>query len=263
MKVDEFDKFFNGNELYGDDFDDEEIRKWFESEKIAYANLETSNSYNYEYHELNKIFYKKLPKRKFENVLLIGGYYCKEILPILDSLENIYNIEPAIQDKIININGKMVKVITPLLNSQIPFENDYFDLIIALIVLHHIPNVTYLIKEMYRTSKSGAISIIREPIVSMGDWRIPRKGLTKNERGIPLQYFRKNLKHVGFEIENEILYDFPLVKKIYKFPYKNRYITYLDLLLAKIFSWNYRYHHTKIFHKFSPCSVGYILRKIS
>lgn len=261
METSDFDKYLKGECLYGDELSDEQIKEWFESEKLAYDSLATSNSSDYEYHELNKIFYRLLPNRKFENVLLIGGYYCQEILPIIGNLNNIYNIEPGISDNIICLKEKVIKIIPPLENYDIPFDDNYFDLIIALGVLHHMPKISHVIREIYRVSKYGGYCIIREPIVSMGDWRVNRKGLTKNERGIPLKYFRESLKFVGFDIKSEILYDFPLVRKIFKYPYRCKYITYLDLLLARVFNFNYRYHHTKKYHKLSPCSIGYVLSK--
>jgi hypothetical protein len=104
----------------------------------------------------------------------------------------------------------------------------------------------------------------------MGDWRYPRKGLTKHERGIPLELFRTWLKQLDVEIVNETLYSCMtafferFLRKIFKnnrpiSSYK-RYVLF-DKWFSRIFSWNLRYHATKKLERVAPSGVFYVLRK--
>lgn len=67
---------------------------------------------------------------------------------------------------------------------KISFEDNSFDLITSFSVLHHVPNVSFVISELVRVLSKDGYLLIREPIHSMGDWSVKREGLTKNERGI-------------------------------------------------------------------------------
>jgi hypothetical protein len=48
--------------------------------------------------------------------------------------------------------------------------------------------------------KPNGYLLLREPIISMGDWSFPRKGLTKNERGIPVSFFEFLFNYEPVEI---------------------------------------------------------------
>lgn len=61
------------------------------------------------------------------------------------------------------------------------FESEQFDLITCLGALHRIPNVSMVVNELYRCLGKGGYLLLREPVVSMGDWSVPREGLTKRE----------------------------------------------------------------------------------
>ena len=60
-------------------------------------------------------------------------------------------------------------------NASMEFPNNYFDLITSFGVLHHIPDVSKVFSELSRVLAPGGYLLIREPIVSMGDWSYPRK----------------------------------------------------------------------------------------
>ena len=106
--------------------------------------------------------------------------------------------------------------------------------------------------------------LIREPIVSMGDWRIKGEGLTLRERGIPLKIFKKIIKENNLEIVSEKKVLFPLTRRLWSMNNrlkKSKSVIYLDKVLSKIFSWNDRYHSTKFWHKIRPQSIFYVLKK--
>ena len=268
MKQNNFNKYLSGEKLYGDDFSEKEIKEWFDDEKEGYSSLNSSYEEEYGYKEVNKINgYKFLRKIKvFNNVLGFGAADGKEFFPILNKIKNITIIEPSQKLRAKNLNGKKINYVTPEISGKISFENNKFDLITCFGVLHHIPNVTFVLSEFSRTLKKDGYLLIREPIVSMGDWRQKRIGVTKRERGIPLQYFRKIIKNNNLEIVSEKLILFPFLRRINFRKYRggnSRFWVYLDIILGKIFSFNYRYHSTKSYHKITPQSVFYVLRKKS
>lgn len=264
-------EYFNGEKLFGDDFDKEKIEEWFNDEKEAYASLSDSNDdfskNHYAYYALNKYNgYFYVPLTRFENILSIGGASGNEISPIIDNSKNIFILEPS--EKFKNANKLQNKFIylKPNILGDFPFDNEFFDLITCFGTLHHIPNVTKVVSEIYRCMKNGGYLLIREPIVSLGDWTKQRhKGLTNRERGIPKNIFRKIINDCNFEIISSTPCIFaPLAKlgRILKYPiYNNNILVKVDKILSKIFLFNYKYHSENIIHKFTPTSMFYVLKK--
>ena len=146
------------------------------------------------------------------------------------------------------------------------FESNSFDLITCFGVLHHIPNVSHVMGECYRTLTHGGLFLVREPVVSMGDWRKPRIGLTQNERGIPLPLFDKIIKSSGFVVRRRAMCDFrPLTLATSKLglpTFNNSILVMVDAILSRLFTKNYKYHRNSLIGKFSPTSVAYVLEKI-
>jgi SAM-dependent methyltransferase len=259
------EKYFSGEKLYGDDFAPRQIAKWIEDEKEAYADIESDNTKEYGYHELNKKHgYSKLKDKIYKNALCFGGGNCQEILPIIKNIKTIYAIEPSSSYRAETLNEKKIIYIKPKLNGKINAKNNSFDIITCFGVLHHIPNVTSTIKELKRTLKRGGYMLIREPIVSMGDWRKKRIGITKRERGIPLKIFDKIIQEEKLKIVYKARVLHPFTRRgfgILKNPFNNKIAVKIDNILGKIFSFNKKYHATKWYHKLQPQSVFYILKK--
>lgn len=154
--------------------------------------------------------------------------------------------------------------LNPDYTGKINLPDNSMDLITCFGVLHHIPNVSFVFGELTRVLKKGGFILIREPIVSMGDWANPRKGLTKRERGIPLNVFRNLIKKNKLKIISEEKVLFPLTRRL-KFNKgeinNSKIMIWIDYILSKIFSWNDRYHSTTPWHKIRPQSVFYIINK--
>lgn len=146
-----------------------------------------------------------------------------------------------------------------------PFDDSSFDLVSVLGVLHHIPNVSQVLGECSRVLACGGKMILREPIVSMGDWRKPRYGLTKRERGIPIDVLKEIITGKGFRIVSESLCGFPPLLRVSHAlgvsPFQNRFVTGLDAFLSNSFRWNLRYHAESFFQKIRPTSVFLVLTK--
>ena len=258
-----------GDELYGDDFSLQEIEEWFKDEEEAYANLGAKNkdSYQYSYHALNQLHgFNHLAKQTINNALGLGSAYGDEFLPIAESINKLTILDPSDAFAgLTNTQGISCSYKKPNISGDISFPDNYFDLITSLGVLHHVPNVSHVVNECYRCLAEDGIMLIREPIVSMGDWAHPRAGLTKRERGIPLDIFNQIVNDAGFTVKKQSLCFFPPLSKICGMlgisTYNNVLITRLDSLMCDLFKWNLRYHATRTAHKFRPSSIFYVLSK--
>ena len=126
--------------------------------------------------------------------------------------------------------------------------------------------MSYVLGELYRCLKPDGFALVREPIVSMGDWRKFRANLTKRERGIPISIFRKIINELDFKVINETFCVFlALPKLLGRFfsgsIYNNDFMTWLDELSARVLKWNISYHPIRVTEKFMPISVYYVLSK--
>lgn len=258
----------SGRRLYGDDFSEDAIRAWFEDEKEGFADLGARNqaAYRYEYHGLNRLHgFHYLPPKTYRHTLSVGGAYGEELKPFLSNIMAITILEPSGAFTTESLDGVPVKYARPHPSGNMPFEGETFDLATCFGCLHHIPNVGAVLRELHRCIKPGGFALVREPIISMGDWRRPRKGLTKRERGIPLLVFRALIAKAGFIIEKETLCGFPLIARIggmLGVHYYNSDLTVrIDRFLAQSFIWNYRYHPVTFIQKFMPTVAAYVLKK--
>jgi SAM-dependent methyltransferase len=263
------EEYFSGNKLYGNDFTFEQVKKWFEEEEEGYAGLKKKEEqYRYQYDAMNQHFgYKHLNESKFANVLGLGSAYGHEFLPIISKIENLFILEPSQDLRSKTLGHIMPKYVKPEVDGTIKFADESFDLITSFGVLHHIPNVSYVLKEMVRVLKPEGTMLIREPIRSMGDWRKQRNGLTKNERGIPLTFFRSFFRsQENVEIAKETLMDaafmYKMLKKL-KLPINRNTLPYqkFDEIISKLFRWNITYHPRNAFKKCAPATVYYVIIK--
>jgi len=260
--------YFSGQRLYGDDFSEEEIREWYEDEKEGYASLGAKDrtTYRYAYHSLNAVHgFRYLPERRFARALGLGSAYGDEFAPIADRIDEVTILEPSdsfVKDDVQGISARWVK---PAADGTLPFADHSFDLLTCLGVLHHIPNVTYVVNEIHRCVRPNGWALMREPVVSMGDWRYPRPGLTKRERGIPLGIFRDTLVEAGFRIAHEAPCIFPLVPKLWhvfgREAFNSGLGTRLDAVLSRMLRRNLRYHSESFVRKFRPVSVYWVLTR--
>ncbi len=264
--MEDFNDYLSGNKLYGDDFNKKQIEEWFRDEKEGYSGLISKSPYIYEFHELNKIYgYNKLNRiKEFDKVLSFGGATGDELLPIIDKIKEVIILEPSQKLRVEKVGNKKIEYISPSASGKINLPKESIDLITCFAVLHHIPNVSFVLKELTSVLKKGGFMLIREPIVSMGDWRKERRGLTLRERGIPLKIFNRIIEENNLKILSEKKVLFPSTRRIWdindRFK-RSKSVIYFDKLLSKMFSWNNLYHSTKPWHKLRPQSVFYVLKK--
>ena len=262
-----------GAELYGDDFSASEIAQWFEDEREGYFNLyhleapaEGQPSELYTYEALaHRHGFRWLPRREYQHALGIGSANGAELKPALERSARVTVLEPSDGFSATKILGKPVNYIKPNASGLMPFGAESFDLIICFSTLHHVPNVSTVIQEMFRVLKPGGHVLLREPTHSMGDWRKGRRGLTMRERGIPLTIFRSIVKDAGFQVVKETRCMFSIMSRLE--PLLRRpvwtvnWVVRLDEWICKLPIWPRRYHAIRAWQKLRPTGVAYVLKR--
>ena len=262
----------SGTIIYGDDFSQAEIAEWFADEAEGYASIvPEGHKYNFdEYKLITEMtlyrWFRKAGKKNWK-ILSYGGGYGTELLPILDIVSDITVLEPGEKFQTDQIGGKPCRYIKPEPSGKMIFEDESFDCIVCLGVLHHIPNVSYILREFSRVLRKGGVVMIREPITSMHAFDgIPRVGATKRERGVPLVPFRQAIQDAGLTIRKETLYEFgPLAFIKGRMGWGDKvWSVRLDIALSKMFLWNYTYDsgaNRMLLKKFRPTTVAFFIEK--
>lgn len=263
------ERCFAGDELYGDTFDDSEIDTWFKDEATAYSELPNALSQiTDEYGEsYRQTLLDKIRGKSFDLCVGIGVARGFELEPIAHQVKRFVAIEPSEKYWHDRIGSTPVQYQKPDRRGHIGLPDGSVDLVVAINVLHHIPNVTDVLREIFRVLKPGGILLVREPIVSMGDWRSARAGVTKNERGIPHRWLMRKLRELGAEKIDETYCAFrPIgpVSKIFNIfmPYRYSVIAAVDVLLSRLTSWNVEYHSSRTIKKIAPAQIAIACEKV-
>jgi SAM-dependent methyltransferase len=265
-----------GSILVGDDFTGEQLKKWFAQEKEAYyigdaGSSETDYWYAYMRFINQALGFSRidLSNNELRSILVLGPGSGIEVDQFISENPDwsLFFVEASDNFKAkLKSKYPLSQIVDATISGDILLENDSQDVICAFSVLHHIPNVSYLLREAYRVMKPGGLLLIREPCSSMGDWRYSRAA-TPNERGLGLRWFTSAVKTIGFEMQNRpipILFT-PinrLLKKIgldSMMPSKMFYS--IDRLVSKIVSVNDHYWRDTWYKKIGPSAYFYVLRK--
>lgn len=260
--------YSTGQTLYGNDFNEEQIIQWFKEEEEAYAKLEgekvTFDSFTY--NNLDVLFgFSRLPDQKFDKVMGLGASWGYEFLPIIEKINHLDIFESSeitVSDQLGSLKPCYYK---SNISGRIDKPDNYYDLITCFCVLHHIPNVSFVISELLRVLKPGGYLLIREPIHSMGDWNTNRPFLTKNERGIHYQLLRNWINENNGKIVKESFHFFmySFLKRLLKnHPFLNsKFYLKLDTFLSRIFLFNFKYDPQNKIQRIAPQLVYYVIRK--
>ncbi|HKE94616.1 MAG TPA: class I SAM-dependent methyltransferase [Povalibacter sp.] len=261
--------YFRGERLWGDDFSASQISDWYDDEEEAYANLYPHEPMEQTvgFDQLNWFHgFRHLQGRTFDATLALGSGFGTELLPIAGQLRDVTIVDASSQYS----NGKLsqlttVRYVKANPSGAIDLPTHSVDLVTAMSVLHHIPNVSYVLGELYRCLKPGGMALIREPICSMGDWRQPRNGLTLRERGLPRRWLEDRFRALGFHIRHAQPCVFPLVANLARFDdfrvWNNRLAVVCDALICRSLQWNDAYHRTTVMQKLAPHSCFWVLGK--
>jgi ubiquinone/menaquinone biosynthesis C-methylase UbiE len=257
--------------LYGDDFTGRQLDEWFADEEQGYFSLygdKTSGPNQYGATVLaEQHSYRWLSLESGFDVLGVGCADGAELAPIVGRARSITVLEPAEGFFRDNIGERPATYLKPRASGLMPFQDSSFDLVVCFSALHHIPNVSTVVQEMSRVLRPGGHALLREPIVSMGDWRKPRIGLTKRERGIPLPVFRSIVGQAGFRIERETLCIFSAASRVERLTGLRLWISpavvKLDRFICALPWWSRRYHTQTLWDRLRPTAVSLVLQKVS
>ncbi len=261
--------FFSGQRMYGDNFAPAEIRAWFNDEREGYANLGAGalDETQYEYHALSVFHgFRHLPRgQRFNDVLGFGSCFGGEFAPIADRLGHLTTVDPSEALMRASVFGAPCNHVKPVETGTLPCDDASFDLLTCFGVLQHIPNVAHVVSELARCLRPGGYALIRAPVVSMGDWREPRPGLTKREGGLPVHDFHDVLEANGLKVQRLGWCVFPLLPQVgdrlkvraVKLPW----VTWLHAGVCALLAPNLRYHAALTWHKFRPNSACFVLSK--
>jgi SAM-dependent methyltransferase len=198
--------------------------------------------------------------------MAFGSSTGDELVPVSSRVGEVTLVDSS--DSVLAADA--ARVVRATKEGIIKSRSEIFSLVTCLGVLHHVPNVTYVFSELVRVLEPGGYLLLREPIVSMGDWRLPRPGLTSRERGIPLGQLEKLIGVHGLTVCSRTLCGFPLTPALTGLLnsnaevngiYLSRWRTGVDFFLSRLFKWNVNYHPKKRLDYLRPRNVAYVLRK--
>lgn len=258
-----------GRRLYGNDFNAEQLRAWYAAEEYGYYDLYRADADLAEavfpYAAVNAADGAPLRGRHYPVCLVLGCAEGDDLLALGLDIGRLIAIEPADQcwaDRVGTIPAEFRK---PTLDGTIALEDGTVDLVVCLSVLHHIANVEFVVSELGRVLKPGGTMLVREPISSMGDFRAPRRGLTRYERGIPAAMMQRFLEAAGLAVERRIYRDTPglpeLAKRFGIVPYNSPAIVALDRAISALSRFNDRYWRPRLINKLAPRWAAFIARK--
>lgn len=262
-----------GRRLHGADLDEAGIEAWFADEQNGYAGLvgdgapvddaDASGGHAIRVHAL-----PFLGTRRFACCLALGAADGREYAPFAGRVERFVAIEPGRRFWRETIAGAPADYRAPTIHGALDLDDKSCDLAASFGVLHHIPNVREVLAEVARVLAPGAPFLIREPITSLGDFRRPRPGLTRNERGIPHAMLDAMLAEAGFAIRAKRFVNFPGTRELparlgLASAWDNRAIVRLDAALAAMTAWNARYWRPRLRDKLAPRSAYWIAERRS
>ena len=262
-------EYYSGKKLFGDDFGLDEIREWYGLEENACFEIYDQGKKrmpNNDYLHWQAGYRWALQGRtSLGRVLGLGSGNGEEFRPVRRWIGHLYIVESA---EGYFQNDAATTYAKAQVDGTLGFEDNFFDTSVNIAVLHHIPNVSHVMRELYRTLKPGGVCLIKEPITTLGAWHLPRKaGLAPCERGFPRQLLDEMCRQTGFELVHRTYFEFPPLRHVRDRggidTYNSRFWTGLDRLCCALTGWNYRYHRTNWFQKLAPSYAFLVLRKPS
>lgn len=161
-------------------------------------------------------------ERKFRKILDLGCGTGRHLVYFSKHGFEVYGLDSApkgleiAQQWLIKENLK-AKLTQHRIENQFPFEDNFFDVIISIQVIHHnlMKDILFTIKEIKRVLKKGGYIFITFPILNQGT-KIDKWELKEIEKGtyIPLTGPEKDLPHHFFTIEEiyEVFRSFNLLE---------------------------------------------------
>lgn len=259
------------SELVGDSFSPKEIARWYEQEASYHDQFKggRANEYWSIYETFNRRYaFDRYFKPTVDSKVLSFG--CAEGIDLEKTWRQfrfqLYGIEASLElMKEFQARFPNATIRRATVTGTIDYDSDFFDYVTVLGVLHHIPNVSFVLKEIHRVVKPGGLVIIREPSTNM---RTPKNPFpitgSPNERGIPKDWMQLQLQKLGFHIliAQPSFYG-PLMRIVsrYRFFWRHSDIVWIaDSLLSRLPHTD-QYCHTRFIDKLAPGAVYYVVQK--
>jgi len=197
-----------GLSLAGDDYSGEQLVAWFEQEKEAFfhdndGNSEIDSWYAHMRYVNERLGFSELRSSATSfSVLVLGPGSGIEVENIAARNPHwLFSFVEASENfrQHLKVKHPGSRIVAAQVSGDIDLASDTEDAACAFSVLHHIPNVSHVVREVFRVLKAGGIFLVREPCSSMGDWRFPRSA-TPNERGISRNLLISIARKAGFEL---------------------------------------------------------------
>ncbi|HWZ61731.1 MAG TPA: class I SAM-dependent methyltransferase [Steroidobacteraceae bacterium] len=265
-----------GRTLAGDDFTGEQLATWLAQEKEAFYQADGANSEVDPWYSYMRFLNETLGFARLDadavapkSVLVIGPGSGTEIEQFarrnpqwrLHFLESSENFSRSLTRKWPNS-----AIIHPTVAGDIELASASQSLVCAFSVLHHIPNVSKVLREVSRVLAPGGTLLVREPCSSMGDWRLPRSA-TPNERGIGRRLLVEIAQRCGLEPARPpvpILFE-PL-NRVFKGLLARGALSFpalyaVDRVVSALVSVNDHYWRDRWHKKLGPSAYFYVFRK--
>jgi SAM-dependent methyltransferase len=258
-----------GETLYGDDFDETELRAWLADEEKGFYNLvsdiDPGLAVADDHRAMNRFHGAMLADRRYPVTLMLGCADGTDLIGLGIETDRVIAIEPAREWWRDAIGGIPAEYRAPAPDGAIDLPDASVDLVVCLGVLHHVPNVGRVIGELARVLRPGGRMIVREPMVSMGDFRQPRPGLTARERGIPRALMRRFHQQAGLRILDErpcaMMVVYKGLLRLGIQPYTRPWAVRLDDFLGRLAAPFARYSRSRPWHKLAPSSLAVFSQK--
>jgi hypothetical protein len=265
-----------GVELFGDSMNGDEIRHWYEMEKEAFSGYLEKNTASERVHpfyvqSMRRVLAKVgMGRQDLKSILIMGPGEGNEVdqLARMHPTAQIILVEPS-EELRVRLRGRFprAEIVVPEYTGKLSLDDNSISLAVAMGVLHHIPNVSYVLSELYRVLESSGLLYLREPCSAMGIWGVKRGGLTPNERGIATTWMKKTTEELGF---SELRKPRPMgLDPILKLASKSltdaqlgsSALYHLDALSSKLLAFNNQYYRDGILKRVGPSSYEYLLKK--
>lgn len=261
------DAIKDGNLLVGDDFSADQLEQWFNQEKEAFFTGDAGNSYVDPWYTYMRYVNEALGFSCVGDsgkMLVLGPGNGAEVSRFkewsLTFVEASDNFKSVLRERF-----PTSVVIHPQPSGQMALPNESQDVVCAFSVLHHIPNVSAVIREVSRVTKPNGIFLVREPCSSMGDWRYPRSA-TPNERGISARLLGKIASDYDFQLERKTPILFEPINKLLKKTIGFQMIPFgilfaVDRFISSVVALNDHYWRDTFLKKIGPSGYFYVFRK--
>ncbi|NUP72440.1 MAG: class I SAM-dependent methyltransferase [Gemmatimonadaceae bacterium] len=262
----------DGIELYGDHFSPAEVSRWFADEAEAYAQMQQTGETGRggeEYSHLHRYHAASVLTRHSEGgtLLALGPGDGDELETFARSGKwRIFAVEASATLRAeLTRRFPGITVLSADTLGTLPVPDASIDLFMAFGVLHHIPNVSKVLREIARVLRAGGSAILREPGSAMGDWRGHRQGCTAHERGMTLGWMERSVAATTLrfaEPARPCLFRpwIRIAQRLGVDPLSPVGVR-VDSWLATVTRWNARYRRRHWWDRFAPGAYIYLLRK--